>query len=444
MLETLQEDPLIDGIKAIQDGQNDDFWSFRGAARRSGAHALIHYPAMMVPTLQGKLLDAIQSVHPDAKRVLDPFVGSGTTLVEAMSRGMSFTGVDINPLAVLACMAKSGPYFVEAFEEKSEELVARVRADKSRCYYTTFKGQAKWFTRSVSTDLSKIARSIDLEPSLWARRLFWLAIAKIVRSSCNSRMSTYKLHVRKEDDRGRIDTFSMLGNVLETFTRHIRVQHAEWSNKGLLCSGRYAEPINIYLGDSREVLAGQISNNEYDVVMTSPPYGDNSTTIPYGQYSYLPMKWISVEDICANLDLKLLGNSHAIDTASLGGSKRDAAERGASLSQKYLSARNFSKGMAISSSEFKRFAVFFADLEDCLDQVCAVTKEGGYQTWTIGNRHIGGRRVPMESILSEMLSQRGASTVGRINRSIHAKKMAKRNNVSDTMSAETILLVRKR
>lgn len=444
MLEALQDDPLIEGIKAIQDGQKDDFWSFRGAARRSGAHALIHYPAMMVPTLQGKLLDAIQSVRPDAKSVLDPFVGSGTTLVEAMSRGMSFTGVDINPLAVLACMAKSGPYFVEAFEEKSEELIARVRADTGRRYYTTFKGQAKWFTRSVSTDLSKIARSIDLEHSLWARRLFWLAMAKIVRASCNSRMSTYKLHARKEGDRGRVDTVLMLESILQKFTRHIRDQHAEWSSKGLLHSGRYAESVDIYLGDSREVLGGKICGKEYDVVMTSPPYGDNSTTIPYGQYSYLPMKWISAEDICANLDHQLLANSYAIDTASLGGSKRDAAERGASLSQKYPSARKFSDGMTTSSSEFKRFAVFFADLENCLDKVCDVTKDGGYQTWTIGNRHIGGRRVPMESILSEMLSQRDADTVGRINRSIHAKKMAKRNNVSDTMSAETILLVRMR
>jgi hypothetical protein len=49
----------------------------------------------------------------------------------------------------------------------------------------------------------------------------------------------------------------------------------------------------------------------------------------------------------------------------------------------------------------------------------------------------------MEEILSEMLEARGVTTVGRIRRSIHAKKMAHRNNVSATMNTETVLLARR-
>ena len=443
MLETVREDALVDRIRAIEDGQNKNFWSFKNVTRRTGAHALIHYPAMMVPTMQGKLLDAIKQADPGVVEVLDPFVGSGTILVESMSRGLNFTGIDINPLATLACLAKSGPYFVHSFEEKSAELLSRIETDTKRTYFTSFEGRAKWFSDDVSLALSKVARGIQGESQLWARRLFWLALAKVVRASCNSRSSTYKLHAKAIGTEGQTDPIQLFGEVLTTFQGHISEQHAAWSKKGLLHAGRYAGRVEIQLGDSRATLGAQALTEKFDVVMTSPPYGDNATTIPYGQYSYLPMQWIEKEDISPELDPLLLRNTHAIDSASLGGSRKGAIDRGAALASKYQSAKEFSEGMDRESSEFKRFGAFFADLDDCLDKVCSATKKRGYQTWTIGNRHLGGRRVPMESILAEMLAERKVHTIARIRRSIHAKKMAYRNNVSPTMDTETVLVLRK-
>lgn len=443
MLETVMSDPLVDHIQAIQEGQTDNFWSFKGAARRKGAHALIHYPAMMVPTLQGRLLDAIKQAHPKAKRVLDPFVGSGTILVESMSRGFDFTGVDINPLATLACLAKSGPYFLHAFDDKCMELSSRICADNQRSHHTTFQGRGKWFNDFVSLELSKIARSIEKEPQLWARRLFWLAMAKVVRLTCNSRMSTYKLHVKPADARRDRDPIALFNDVLAEFAQHLRDQHEQWTAQGLLQRGRYTGHIEIHLGDNRDLLGEQGIAKNFDVVMTSPPYGDNATTIPYGQYSYLPMQWIAKEDVCSGMSSGLLANTHAIDSASLGGSRREALARGFELTRKYDSAKNFAAGLPKESSEFKRFSAFFSDLDDCLDKVCAATNAAGYQTWTIGNRHLGGRRVPMESILVEMLADRQVQTVARIRRSIHAKKMAYRNSLAPTMDSETILVARK-
>lgn len=445
MLETVLQDPLVDQIEAIQVGQSDDYWSFKKVARRTGAHALIHYPAMMVPTLQGKLLDAIKLAKPETKSVLDPFAGSGTILVESMSRQLSFTGLDINPLATLACLAKSGPYYVAAFDAKRRELVSRITADKGRQLFVTFDGQKKWFDDEASIGLSRIARCICREDSLWARRLFWLAFAKVVRSSCNSRMSTYKLHARKMDSTAvRTRPEVSYASALDSFSLHLREQNKAWTVAGSLRKGIYTEDVEIQLGDSRKLLEAKRFKEKFDVVMTSPPYGDNSTTIPYGQYAYLPLKWMPPEDVSVLLDTKLLANTHSIDTASLGGSRKNAAERGAALAGKYDAAKRYSQGLSTTSSEYKRFAVFFADLEDCLDKICTVTKQSGYQAWTIGNRHLGGKRVPMEDILQEMLEERGVLTVGRIRRSIHAKKMATRNSVSDTMSTETVVLARKR
>lgn len=91
---------LINKIKTYS-LTDDTYWSFKGRSTRQHFHALIQYPAMMVPEMQGELIDAIQSVDQNVNTVFDPFVGSGTTLGESMIRGLDFVGHDINPLAIL-------------------------------------------------------------------------------------------------------------------------------------------------------------------------------------------------------------------------------------------------------------------------------------------------------------------------------------------------------
>ena len=55
--------------------------------------------------LVGGLLDEF-SLKPNAK-VLDPFCGSGTTLVEGMKRGLAVTGIDANPSSCFAAKVKT-------------------------------------------------------------------------------------------------------------------------------------------------------------------------------------------------------------------------------------------------------------------------------------------------------------------------------------------------
>src|ERR1700689_407164 len=55
--------------------------------------------------LVGGLLDEFKLVPND--RVLDPFCGSGTTLVEGMKRGLRVTGLDANPSSCFAARVKT-------------------------------------------------------------------------------------------------------------------------------------------------------------------------------------------------------------------------------------------------------------------------------------------------------------------------------------------------
>src|SRR5260370_19935062 len=66
-----------------------------GDGRGELTHGFHSYPARFHPELPRRLLAGMPGAC-----VLDPFVGSGTTLVEAALVGRAGLGVDANPLAV--------------------------------------------------------------------------------------------------------------------------------------------------------------------------------------------------------------------------------------------------------------------------------------------------------------------------------------------------------
>jgi hypothetical protein len=69
-------------------------------------HNFYHYPARMLPELARELI--LQYSRPN-DIVLDPFMGGGTSIVEAVASGRRAVGIDVNPLAVFLTYAKTTP-----------------------------------------------------------------------------------------------------------------------------------------------------------------------------------------------------------------------------------------------------------------------------------------------------------------------------------------------
>lgn len=445
MLESNANDQLIHSLREIERRSGPEFWSFQRSGVRRGAHALLHYPAMMVPDLQRTILTSICESAPDTSTVLDPFAGSGTVLVEAMQMGLDFCGVDINPLAGLACLAKAGPYYIKAFDEKQAQLISNIRTDIRTYTPRDFKGREKWFSNEISASLEKISSHIRAEPSLWARRLFWLALCRVVRASSNSRMSTYKLHKKAEEDvTVDADPVASFAKALKLFSTNLEYQRAQLDEAGLLHRGRYQGELEIQISDNSVLTGKPFQDRQFDVVMTSPPYGDNRTTIPYGQFAYLPLHWIDLPDIQAGIDQSLLASTHATDSASLGGSLRSVQEKIGELTAISGHALEFIRSIENNAYGVKRFGSFFFDFMKSVERISNRTAPGGYQVWTTGNRRIAGELVPMDDVLAEIMDANDVEVIGKIHRDIHYKKMARRNKSSDTMTSEIIVLGRKR
>ena len=421
-----------------------NYWEFRDATGRVEAHSYYQYPAMMVPSMQRILLQTVLRLQPGIRTLVDPFAGSGTLIVEGICEGLNVTAYDVNPLAVLLCRAKSEVFDTEALKDSATRLLSTVAKDKGRRHEVSFVNKLKWFSETAIIDLSRIRRGIRSLTDASTRRFFWVALAETVRISSNSRTSTYKLHVRTPEQIER------LGSPQVTFERVVQRNldaHEEFcsslsTRERLSQPRRYVGNLTVELHDSRLP-----DTRQHDILISSPPYGDNTTTVPYGQNAYLPLQWIDLDDIeegVSNSDC--LRTTCEIDHRSLGGHRR----RGV-LTKVYANVMGRSRTLratiqALSSQPHDRAArvlSFVNDLNTALEAAAASIRPNGYLIWTLGNRRVGNREVPLHRILKELLLGYDCSFVASIERHIPTKRMACRNCVSDTIKNERVLILRK-
>ena len=148
-------------------------WLVSGDKSRHDLHGLIRYPAMMVPRMQGDILDAILREVGTDVHVIDPFVGSGTVMTEAVRRGLHFTGIDINPLAILTCQAKASVEAGTCLDSAVVQVLEAVRSDWSEFVEVDFHKRDKWFEPHQLILFSRFRRAIMGVSDRAKRRCLW-------------------------------------------------------------------------------------------------------------------------------------------------------------------------------------------------------------------------------------------------------------------------------
>jgi hypothetical protein len=272
-----------------------------------------------------------------------------------------------------------------------------------------------------------------------------VALAETVRLTSNSRISTFKLHIRPKheiEDR-KVSPIQIFEEIVRSNVEGLSAHKKLLEEKALAENGRYTGKIDLILGDSSTCTTFGESQL-HDLLVTSPPYGDNGTTVPYGQHSYLPLQCIDLQDIDEKADQTYLATTHEIDSRSLGGSRKITpkdVEDLAALSPSFKKIIARLKGKP--RDRLGRVTAFCRDLDHCLKPILTALKPDSYMIWTIGNRSVAGQRIPTDLILLELLEAKGAISVVRLNRSIPSKRMAIKNSVASTISKESILVLRK-
>src|SRR5688572_17612663 len=141
---------------------------------RGLTHGLFRFPAKMHPPLVRVL---IRRYTQSGDRLYDPFVGSGTLLVEAVALGRDAVGTDVDPLALVVAEAKTAAYDHETLRKTWERLrrelqrhkrepsrlQALAKTDLSAAYtrrtlrllkFPDVPDRDHWFRRHVAVDLA--------------------------------------------------------------------------------------------------------------------------------------------------------------------------------------------------------------------------------------------------------------------------------------------------
>jgi hypothetical protein len=442
-------DDLLHEVITEKTSKDPNYWSFPSRSYRDSAHAIFQYPAMMVPLVQKRLLAILLLIKPDIKSMIDPFVGSGSTITAGMSCKLDCYGQDINPLAVLITKTKSELGWQDAqLAEAFTEVTREINNDTSEKIEVDFPNIKKWFQPNVLIELSKIRRAINRQEDLTIRRILWVTLAETIRLTSNDRTTTFKLHARPIEEIMTRDV-----SVQNTFLRLLRnnitdlIAHKSWlSAHGYYLNNHYLGKIKVSVADtSKEVILQENGNNKYDLLLTSPPYGDNTSTITYGQHSYLPLQWINLEDIDDDINPECLRTTQEIDRESLGGkSVSNLKQTIDELSFSSDSLRRTFESLKNQPIDRKaRIATFYNDFSIALDLICESVRTNGYMIWTVGNRRVGGVEVPNDKILYELIETKGYKLISSILRTIHNKRMPHKNDRSQMMKSEKILFFRK-
>ncbi len=382
-----------------------------------GINNIHPYPAMLHFLV---VRDLLLSYSNENDNILDPFLGSGVTAVECLINKRNFTGIDINPLAVLISKVRTTHFSIDRLNSYFNVLLHKFVISEPD--EVSFKNIDFWFTKKNIQDLSKLKKAIYRIRDIDYRDFYKVVFSDVVRKCSLTRHNEFKLF-RKKDLTKVADVFTVFKNISEKYIKEYTT-HSQY----LKTNSR----INIFEGDIIKEGNKNIKNNYYDLVLTSPPYGDSKTTVAYGQFSRLSLQWLGLEE--------------NVDKNSLGGQKIGK--------HSYLPSETLydvlEKINAIDLKRGNEVLSFYNDLMDAIVVISSKIKQNGHVCFVVGNRKVKGYELPTDIISKDFFEYNGFTFKETLIREISNKRMPAVNSPSNikgikenTMRYEYIVVLQK-
>ena len=392
-----------------------------GQTRLSRLHP---YPAMVEDGLARTLV--ARHVSP-GDRVLDPFCGSARLLAAADCAG-DRVGLDVNPLAWLIASAKLANASALIVGHVADALPAA--SSRSKLVPVCVPGHTGiWFSPDVAQALDQLTAWIAALDLPRAEMLVVAAaLSATVRDVSFARKGGWKLHRLSAEDRA---TFSK--SPWKQMAKRLAYCRRELAVSPL--SGRSS----VILADVR--MHAPDTHGQFDVVLTSPPYGDSRTTVQYGAASALCLSYVS--HLPGLSELAIPGC--VIDGACLGGS--------ASVKEPLPDCSQVWQGDP-ETPEGRRLLRFLKDYRSACGSIATATGPKGKAVVVVGRRSTGGHRVLLDDYTVACLHDQGMRLIerstrdvvskrvpSRVNRFARCKDLARRSaGIVDTMNSESVLV----
>ncbi len=253
----------------------DDSWSFKELGRVQTSyltHDYHRYPAKFIPQLTARLIKENSQI---GDLVCDPFMGSGTALVEAIINGRRAYGTDINPVAMLISRAKTTPIEPTLLKCQISPLLGEIKAVVGRKH----RGQVPllispddlditipdnkrleyWFPEKQKMDLAIILSRIRRIEDQKVRTFLLCAFSNILKGCSRWMMKSVKPTI----DKNKIINDAYKSFVLQT--RRMIIKNEEfWKILG-------TKEVDCVI-DNVDAHNMRINDNSATLIVTSPPY----------------------------------------------------------------------------------------------------------------------------------------------------------------------------
>jgi DNA modification methylase len=345
-------------------------WDFRDVRTNTGPHKIHPYPARFIPQIPRNLIELF---HPgDDSPVLDPFCGSGTTLVEASFHGIPSIGIDLHPLAILIAKVKTTQLkksLLRAAEVVSDKALQRIASGNLEI--PAIPRLDHWFKPYVQVALAAIMQEIERVSDVDLSDAMKIAFSSIVVRVSNQDSDTRYAAVEKKLSQEV---------VFEGFQKAVSgIERAVGTLEGDLFTS--AARVKLIHKDIMQVTPEEVGD-DIGFVITSPPYPN---AYEYWLYHKYRMYWLGMDPI-------------AVRNSEIG------------------ARPHYFKKNHQTEHDFER------QMGQCFWLLSRVMRPGAHACFVVGRSIIHGREIDNELLLERAAVPHGFRKIASVQRNIAVNK----------------------
>lgn len=375
-------------------------------------HGIHPYKGKFYPQLAKALMNI--SGAEAGQKVLDPFCGSGTVLLEACLGGLNSIGFDVNPVAIATARAKTAAVHADpvyrdhllcSFERKMQEYANGKKLTAKLPYEANVRTEIEsWFAPAIIPMLAQVLHEVQLVPDDSTQQLLRVLLSSIIRDVSHQDPRDLRIR-RRAEPLQTAPVFELL--LARTKESRGRLRHfARVMNSAPAGFGQ----AQVVMGDSSSQhdtsSRSSLGKDTIDLVVTSPPY---ATALPYIDTDRLSLLFCHGLDSGSRRDIEeqLIGSREIRNSVRSSLDKRiDDADF--DLVGSDLAAKTIQKIYRLNKNSdvgFRRkntaalLLLYFQKMYDTVKNITPAVKAGGSAFVVIGDTRTtaGDKDVPIQS-----------------------------------------------
>jgi DNA modification methylase len=277
-------------------------WNFHDALSNHSLHKFHWYPGSFIPQIPSYLIELFSSRD---EVILDPFCGSGTTLVEALRLGRKAVGIDFNFIAALVSKAKTTFIAPISLEKFRRDFINKLENEKFKLNFNPSQITLNSKTTVNVAELKKWFHVNTFQESI----LIWNMISEVKEpfkgillmlfSGIQMKLSKPFKHWGYIADnvtpskRRYVDAISLFINTFNEYTEEVN----RFLDSPLISKYTIDELNNrVEVINASTLTYGLVEKESIDLIVTSPPY---VSVTDYITSQRLSLYWFG-EDISKN------------------------------------------------------------------------------------------------------------------------------------------------